>query len=265
MITNMRGNSGGTGVVIATYDSKSEILTNAHVCGVIKQGGFVNKDGEKFQIMSYRQDDIHDLCILVINRRLEAKASVSSWAPRIGDGVETSGHPRLLPNILSGGHIAGTNSVTIMVGLRECTKEDMKTDIGIFCLFMQGIPILRTYDAVVVSALIQPGSSGSAVYNSAGRLVGLVFAGSGDLSYGLVVPWEYVKNFVDKWSGLKRHSKYKTIEYTTEVTVEMLMGKSARQVDLIGLTVACSKAPTDEVRKVCIAAIRTIQWRQGAL
>jgi hypothetical protein len=52
-------------------------------------------------------------------------------------------------------------------------------------------------DARVVSNLIQPGSSGSGVFNQQGELIGVVFAGaSRDFSFGFIVPQEYVLDFV---------------------------------------------------------------------
>jgi hypothetical protein len=34
------------------------------------------------------------------------------------------------------------------------------------------------------------------VYNTSGEIIGLVFAGEGDVSYGIIVPWEYVVYFM---------------------------------------------------------------------
>jgi hypothetical protein len=49
-----------------------------------------------------------------------------------------------------------------------------------------------------------PGSSGSGVFNEAGEISGLVFAGSAQgLSYGFIVPLESVKDFITKEYNLE--------------------------------------------------------------
>ena len=66
------------------------------------------------------------------------------------------------------------------------------------------MPILKTYDSQHTSALVLPGNSGSAVFNSDGEIAGLVFAsGSRELHYGIIVPHEYVKFFVEHESKSK--------------------------------------------------------------
>ena len=44
MITNYSENSGGSGVILTSKTYESTVLTNAHVCGVVKFGGLVITD-----------------------------------------------------------------------------------------------------------------------------------------------------------------------------------------------------------------------------
>ncbi len=74
-------------------------------------------------------------------------------------------------------------------------------------MFFGGLPVITTYQARVTSNFIQPGSSGSAVFNSDGYIAGLVFAGSGPISWAHIVPAEYVNYFVNKESKLLEASK----------------------------------------------------------
>jgi hypothetical protein len=86
--------------------------------------------------------------------------------------------------------------VDILTEITPCKEEDVKAN-PLMCLFFGGIPRVSTYEAQLVTATIQPGSSGSAVYNSRGEIAGLVFAGAGDLGYAIVVPYEFVANFLE--------------------------------------------------------------------
>ena len=74
----------------------------------------------------------------------------------------------------------------------------MESDLQFICVMLGGLPVIKNYEAQPISATIQPGSSGSAVFDSNGHIAGLVFAGSGDIGYGFVVPQEYVKYFVEE-------------------------------------------------------------------
>jgi hypothetical protein len=101
------------------------------------------------------------------------------------------------------------------MGMKPCTIDDMKDPNGaLLCFFLGGFPIERTFESQVISATIQAGNSGSAVYNNNGEVAGLVFAGSGDLSYALIVPQEYIENFIR--NELSHLPKYKPM---TEVTL----------------------------------------------
>lgn len=197
-ITNLRGNSGGTGTILLSSSTNSLVLTNAHVCEVVKNGGIVHKEnGNKFAVQSFRQSQLHDLCIISVPGDLKGNVKIASRPPFLLEGSVVSGHPRLLPIITSLGHFSGKEVIQVMVGLRDCTEEEKSDPKTImFCAFVGKLPIVKSYESQVVSNLIQPGSSGSAVYNSDGELSSVIFAGSGDIGYGFAVPYEYVSEFM---------------------------------------------------------------------
>jgi hypothetical protein len=86
--------------------------------------------------------------------------------------------------------------IQLVAGIKPCTKEDLKTD-ALTCMFLGGMPVIITMDAQLVSNLIKPGNSGSAVFNGEGEIVGVVFAGAGrDFSYGYIVPQIYLLYFI---------------------------------------------------------------------
>jgi hypothetical protein len=198
-ITNLEGNSGGTGTIVSSSTSFSEVLTNAHVCGVVKNGGLIHTlRGTQHFVVSYKTSELHDLCLIKVWANLWDKTEVASAAPLMFEAATVSGHPRLMPNIITKGHFSGKQIIQVVTGFKECTDSDRNDPmLGIFCLFLGRLPIIRAYEAIAVSATIQPGSSGSAVYGEDNKISGVIFAGSGELSYGYAVPYEYVANFLN--------------------------------------------------------------------
>lgn len=196
MITRMDGKSGGTGVILHSSGNSSEILTNAHVCGVVKNGGLVKSDEKEGTVTSWKVSKVHDLCLITTNVNFNLNTRVASSAPDLYSEATVSGHPLLLPTIVTRGSFSQKQIVQVMTGMKKCDEDDLNSPNAEFCNFFGGIPIIRVYQAQVISATIQPGSSGSAVFNSSGEIAGLVFAGSGDIGYGMIVPQEYVNYFV---------------------------------------------------------------------
>ena len=200
MITNLDGNSGGSGVIIDNTPSESVVLTNKHVCGVLKKGGKIKLvSGEEHIVTGYLTDIEHDLCVLTVAADLKNSIKIASEKPEIySEGIVT-GHPALMPNIITKGHFGGREIIQIIVGVRKCKDSDMKNpQIAPYCAFFGVAPIVRSYESQVVSATIMGGSSGSAVLNKDGELAGLVFAGNArGLSYAFIVPYEAVKNFAE--------------------------------------------------------------------
>lgn len=200
MITNVAKNSGGSGVVLSSDATSSTVLTNAHVCGVAKFGGIVTTTGGiSGFVSSYKVSATHDLCLITVSADLQASASLAFAAPKKYDRATISGHPRLLPNILTFGHFSEKRIVQVVMGSRACTEEEFENpNTGLFCRFTGHLPIVRTFEAIVVSATIQPGSSGSGIFDADHRLAALVFAGSGDLGYAMAVPYEYIDFFLNR-------------------------------------------------------------------
>lgn len=196
MITNMQGNSGGTGVVLRSTRSTSFVMTNAHVCNVAKSGGIVSTNQGTGLVTSYKVSKLHDICLIETNVDLKANTEVAEQAPEEMQDATVSGHPGLAPVIITKGNFSSKEIIQVMTGFRTCSKEEIEKD-PILCAFLGGIPVIKSYRAQVTAALISPGSSGSAVWNDSGYISGLVFAGQGNLNISHIVPIEYVKNFVD--------------------------------------------------------------------
>lgn len=197
-ITNRSGTSGGTGVILSSSKNTSTIITNNHVCGVVaKNGGLVSTANSSFQVTSLKRSQRSDLCLVTVSADLGQKAEVSSTAPKFYDEAVVSGHPQLMPNVITKGHVSGRQIIDVMIGVRECTEADYADpSLAPICAFFGKLPEVKSYESVLVTATIMPGSSGSGVYNEKNELIGLVFAGSGQLGYAWTVPYEQVVTFL---------------------------------------------------------------------
>jgi Trypsin-like peptidase domain len=203
MVLNMNKDSGGTGVVLTSTNENSTVLTNKHVCNLIKRGGLVIKDSHDYLIKAYKISREHDLCLLSVSNNLGVNTQVNPMPPRLYSKAVISGHPHLLPTTVTENYFGGKLNIKIMVGLRVCTEDDLKNapedeklGIAIMCLFLGGIPVTELFETQLIPATIMPGSSGSAVWSNNGYISGLVFAGMDDFSYAFAVPWAYLYKFI---------------------------------------------------------------------
>lgn len=198
MLMTPQMNGGGTGVILKSTDTESTILTNDHVCRVIKNGGVAVYRGQVYQVSSYLEAKQSDLCLVKVNDDLGVSTKIASRGPRFYDKALVSGFPALMPNIITEGHVSGRAIIEVITEMRPCTEDDIRSPGGLVCLILGGMPTVKAYESVLVSATIMPGSSGSGVYNSSRELEGLVFAGSGQIGYAWTVPYEQLVNFVTK-------------------------------------------------------------------
>lgn len=194
MIVNSEMSSGGTGSILRSSNNGSLILTNRHVCEVVQHGGYIIKDRLRVKVVSYQEYDKHDLCLIKVKLNLGVNIKVATVEPKMAEASAVSGFPRLYPNTITRGHFSDKLIVRVMVGEEECTEEEYLTNV--MCMFFGIKPIVKPFKAQHTSNLIQPGNSGSAVLNSKGELAGVVFAGSGDLGWALIVPHEFVVDFI---------------------------------------------------------------------
>jgi hypothetical protein len=187
--------AGGSGVILTSTALGSTILTNKHVCELVQAGGYVERGHEEYQVQAYKIYPAHDLCMVSISDSLGINTLIAPAAPEIYSESRVSGHPSLLPMIVSPGHFSGEEKVKLIVDSKPCNGHEKDRE-AMYCKMLGGIPVFRIYDAQVLSSLIMPGSSGSGVFNKAGELSGIAFAGSAGLSYAYIVPWSFVRDFV---------------------------------------------------------------------
>jgi len=252
-VTVPDGSTGGTGTILTSSIAGSVIVTNAHVCELVENGGLVVTTQGKFAVQKILKDPDHDLCLVGVTVNLGLKSKIASSTPKPGSNVRISGHPYLLPHMLVSGHLSNTMQVELITELLECSEEDFSKS-PMICMLLGGMPIVRVYNATTSSALIAPGNSGSAVYNDEGHIVALVFAGIGRaVSPALLVPHEYIVSFLNKskggtWTDVSKGVKLSTLvnkktkakKYNTKVitlndvlSIEALQATKDRSIDVM--------------------------------
>lgn len=195
MITLDNKTSGGSGVILRSTAASSWVLTNKHVCQLIQNGGLVITDQGEYPVHSFKVYTQHDLCLVQVLVNLHTNNNLAEKPPVIYSPALVAGHPALLPTMITKGHFANHIRIALMIGTSACDGTEEGDDADM-CAFMGQKPITQIYEAQPITATIMPGSSGSGVFNSKGEISGLVFAGSAGLSYGFIVPYEYVKDFL---------------------------------------------------------------------
>lgn len=213
-ITEESGQSGGTGSILRSDNTGSVILTNAHICAVVENGGgLVNYKGTNYAVEKYVKSKLHDLCLIKVTVNLGVTTELAEDTPVWGEEVVITGHPFLMPTTITRGHMSNSMTVTMITEIAECDKKDWGS-FPMECLMLGGMPVIKTYNTKTVSATIAPGNSGSAVYNASGKLVGVAFAGSGrGVTYAIIVPHEYVSTFLkielkkSKWTVVSKGKK----------------------------------------------------------
>ncbi len=195
MITLESKRAGGSGVILQSTAGASYVLTNKHVCQLIQVGGVVTTDQGTYPVNSYRVYTKHDLCLIEVLANLHQNNKIADSAPRSYSRIVVAGHPHLLPTMVTAGHFADHMSIQILVDTKPCDGTE-KGEEAFMCLLSGSKPVVVTLEAQPTTALIMPGSSGSGAFNDKGEVAGLVFAGSEGLSYGFIVPYEYVVDFL---------------------------------------------------------------------
>ena len=255
MITSMTGDHGGSGVVINRTKSSSLILTNRHVCNILAAGGFViTTTGGRYLVQDYMLYDKHDLCTLSVAADLKFAAKMAHRMPVMYDESIVSGHPYLLPNVITRGHFSGNQTISVLVEWRECVPADVQNQqADLICALFGRVPVIQTFETTLITSLIMPGSSGSAVYNKDQKLSGLVFAGTGGLSFAYIVPYNYILDFL---YGQSR-SQLKIYKPDYRASLNTMKPEVSQQE----VAKTCQTASDDEVKKICKLLLQDVYWQ----
>src|SRR5574338_518303 len=171
-IVNSEMSAGGSGVILESSAFGSTVLTNKHVCRLIEAGGYVIRGETRYMIDSYKKYGKHDLCLISVIYDFGVTTKVAASRPKDFSNAYVSGHPGLMPSVLTNGYFSGREIVQLVVGMKECDKNTPDEYI-LYCIFMGGIPIVQSFHSQLVTATILPGSSGSAVFNEDREIAGL--------------------------------------------------------------------------------------------
>lgn len=253
-IYNLEMNSGGTGSIFKSYDNATHILTNKHICRLIEPGGIVDYKGKQYLVTHYKKFQQHDLCLIRIASNLGVNLRIAQTINKVSSKAIVSGHPSLLPHIATVGHLSEREDIQLIVGIKQCTKEDYANDPDT-CIFFGGMPVIETLDSQLISNLIKPGNSGSAVFNDKGEVIGVVFAGSGrDFSYGYIVPQIYLYYF------LENAHRFEWVKVGTPVDDQ---GMSDRVFNF--KFEKCEnqlESQSDKVKNICKRVLNNLIWRK---
>jgi S1-C subfamily serine protease len=162
-----RGRSGeaaGSAVVLTT---EGHLLTNAHVIGSAESGEATFADGSSARIDVVGRDPLADLAVVRANRpNVEPPVYRDVDDLRIGSLVVAVGNPLGLAGSVTAGVVSGLGRA-LPVRTRTATRI--------------------VEDIIQTDAALNPGSSGGALADSQGRVVGINTAVAG-VGLGLAVP-----------------------------------------------------------------------------
>jgi S1-C subfamily serine protease len=148
----LESGSGGSGVRVGPG-----VITNAHVVGAAREVRLTLHDGSHVRATVERTDEGFDLALLRPETDLPALELELSGAQRQGDTVLALGYPALGESSLSRG-------ATLTRGIIAAVREDADT----------GATVIQT------DAVLSAGSSGGALLNLRGRLIGIPAYSLGD-------------------------------------------------------------------------------------
>lgn len=182
--------SGGTGFSVRAASGKTYTMTNAHVCSLSKENYMVAERNDRhirLKIIDIAQNA--DLCLL------EPVPNTESGIPLAGavglrERVFLVGHPLLQPLTLRTGFLAFRENIIVSycsLARRIHKQEFLTTYLDESCD--------RMVDAQTATLDAMPGNSGSAVTNSSGDLVGVLFAAN-RVGLSLLVPLSTVREFL---------------------------------------------------------------------
>jgi putative serine protease PepD len=168
----------GTGFV---YDTKGDIVTNAHV---IDGGGSIRvkfPDGSTYKATVVGSDDSTDLAVLHVDApasKLTPLELGDSGTVSVGDGVVAIGNPFGLDNTVTTGIVSALN--------REITAPDNTPIEG----------------AIQTDAAINHGNSGGPLFNLAGNVIGITSQiqsdSGGNDGVGFAIPSNTIRTVVSQ-------------------------------------------------------------------
>ena len=197
-VVMLKGDQGlCSGIEITSDSGKHYVLSAAHCTDIMKnnKAEAIRENGSKFIAFVIKVDRLHDLLLM---------SSADNTGIQIDDHVYKHQHIRTLthgqgmPTYRSDGEVLAEQEIHVAAFMITSPADEVKcraeknrkvVQIFIFPPFCEA-----TMNEVSMTAKVVPGSSGGAVLNDAGRLVGIVSSTNGD--FGFMVPLKEIKAFL---------------------------------------------------------------------
>jgi S1-C subfamily serine protease len=197
---DLRG--GGTGFAVKADSGDEYIATNHHVCNAAENGWVVIKrDGKEgtFKRVIYK-DSKADLCLIQGDKRL-APLTIGS-DPEKGDLHYIVGHPGLRQLTISKGEFIGFDIVRLLDQVKtrgEC--RGLVQELSKLGQLMYGVEFvcIRSYKSYASTAIAFGGNSGSPVVNKYGNVIGILFAGTNQVTDSYLVPVYELRRVLSKF------------------------------------------------------------------
>ncbi len=125
------------------------LITNGHVVADAAALQVSTYDGHDITVSAASQAAIADLALVRTEEQLPSYPELAATDPAPGDDVTVVGYPQGGALTVTSGHVIGA------------TTDPLNANLG---------------EVLVTDAPVEPGSSGSAVLDAAGRIVGVVYA-----------------------------------------------------------------------------------------
>lgn len=190
-ITNLNGQSGGTGFFVEAPSGNRYILTNSHVC---LMPSLLYVEGQQVTPIEISLSG-PDLCLLAPPKNSSARGALKvRKAPLfLGEFVSVLGHPQLAPLTLTSGEFSATVKVAVAFAMVADPTQCPQSTSSMFIGF--GFVCMREFSAAQTTIVIEPGNSGSPMFDAYGNVVGVVFAGD-ELGRAFAVTLSDVQEFL---------------------------------------------------------------------
>lgn len=163
---------GGTGFEILSPSGRKYTLTNRHICDAGATLAQLPGRSLPLRVIEIYRDA--DLCLLAGIKDIPA-AELADAEPAPGEPVSIYGFGELLPLTKTVGEYVGSMN-------------------NLMVLLMFG------FQSGYVTATILPGNSGSPVFNSSDKVIGVAFASGDSIAWrALIVQWIDIKKFLEPY------------------------------------------------------------------
>lgn len=188
---------------------KFYVMTNKHVCETSQSDNISLLDydtKEKYQARIIDKSKLYDLCVIepsyvpeaVKNNELKVANNIE-----IGEIIHTFGYPYGRNGVFSSGEVVSKETIKFYSETNaegECKEGQTKGSLMTFFGLMEVCQ--EEHDSYDTTLPVNPGSSGSAVFNNFGKIVGVVFAKDSRASdSGYIIPLSHLKDYIETVSS----------------------------------------------------------------